>query len=278
MRYFSLFSGIGGFELAIKRAYARRRDMQKPRREGLQHGGNIPVPDDHAPPACVGYSEIDPHALAIYRRHFPRHRAYGDITRVHDLPPFDLLVGGFPCQAFSISGRGGGFADPRGNLFFEVVRVLASARPRLCVLENVKGLLTHNGGDTFSRVLTALDDVGYDLQWQVLNSAHFAVPQNRERVYFVGHRRGTARPEVFPLNQASGQIATERVPLPLPYRVRYLTPLECERLQGLPDHWTRIGLDESGRDIRIADTHRYRCLGNAVTVNVVEAILARMVL
>lgn len=172
MKYFSTFTGIGGFELGI----------------GAKH-------------ECVGYSEIDKHACAIYQQHFPTHKNYGDITKIDEntLPDFDLLVGGFPCQSFSIAGKRGGFSDTRGTLFFDLARILRAKQPRLFLFENVKGLLSHDGGKTFSTIIATLDELGYDTQWQVLNSKNHGVPQNRERVFIVGHLRGTRRPEVFPL-------------------------------------------------------------------------------
>ena len=262
--YFSTFSGIGGFEAAI----------QTTRPQAI----------------CVGYSEINKHACQIYRSHFPTHTDFGDITKLdpNRLPDFKLLVGGFPCQAFSIAGRRRGFTDTRGALFFEVARLLGQKQPRLLLLENVKGLLSHDAGRTFIAVLAALDELGYDLQWQVLNSKNFGVAQNRERVFIVGHLRGTPRPEIFPLGAPPGRLSLEPVcerrekrisslwSVRDPYgrrktklgrrRVRFLTPLECERLQGFPDGWTE----------GISDAQRYNCLGNAVTVPVVKAIIARM--
>jgi DNA (cytosine-5)-methyltransferase 1 len=283
VRYFDAFAGIGGFALALRDA-------------------------GHE---CVGFSEIDRHAVAVYQRHFPSYKPYGDITRIdaESLPAFDLLVGGFPCQSFSIAGKRGGFRDARGALFFELCRLAQARRPRLLLLENVKGLLHHEGGDSFAKVLSALDGLGYDAEWQVCNSRHFGVPQNRERVFLVGHSRGTPRPEVFPLTEGAGDALAadgEVAGIPVPpvtcqggrnvrgafvahcldanyWRgcndpskgrrtlvgalssggIRRLTPTECERLQGFPDDWT-AGL---------SDTQRYRCLGNAVTVNVVRAIV-----
>jgi DNA (cytosine-5)-methyltransferase 1 len=179
MKYFSLFSGIGGFELGIQQAVSASKTKKTV--------------------TCVGYSEIDKYTISIYQKHF-NHQNYGDITTIEakDLPDFDLLVGGFPCQPFSIAGRRRGFEDTRGTLFFDIIRILREKRPRLFLLENVKGLLSHDNGNTFKTILTALTEVGYDVQWQVLDSQDFGVPQHRERVYFVGHLRGTTRPEVFP--------------------------------------------------------------------------------
>ncbi len=171
MKYFSTFSGIGGFELGLT---------------------------GHE---CIGFSEIDKYAVQIYQKHFPKHKNYGNIRDISTdtLPDFNLLCGGFPCQSFSIAGKRGGFDDTRGTLFFELARIARAKRPRYLFFENVKGLLSHDGGKTFDTIIRTIDELGYDCQWQVLNSKNFGVPQNRERVFIVGNRRGTRRPNVFPL-------------------------------------------------------------------------------
>lgn len=181
MRYFSMFSGIGGFEFGI--------------------GKTVPNAE------CVGFSEIDRYAIAIYKYHYKEHKNYGDATKINpnELPDFDLLVGGFPCQAFSVAGKRLGFEDTRGTLFFDVARILAAKRPKLFILENVKGLLSHDGGRTFKTIITTLTDLGYCVEWQVLNSKNFGVPQNRERVFIVGHFGGQRTGEVFPITTGSGR-------------------------------------------------------------------------
>ena len=160
-------------------------------------------------PLCVGYSEIDKYAIQIYEKHF-NHKNYGNITEIiaEELPDFDLLVGGFPCQAFSIAGKRKGFEDTRGTLFFDLARILRAKQPRLFVFENVKGLLSHDNGNTFKTIISTLDELGYDLQWQVLNSKNHGVPQNRERVFIIGNLRGTPRPKVFPFGQDDGVSAS----------------------------------------------------------------------
>src|SRR3990167_5760403 len=177
MKYFSMFSGIGGFELGIQ-------DL-------------IPQAE------CVGYSEINKYAIQIYQKHFPKHKNYGSATTIKtkELPDFDFLVGGFPCQAFSIAGKRKGFNDTRGTLFFEIARILADKRPRHFLLENVKGLLSHDGGKTFQTILKVLTDLGYFVEWQVLNSKNYGVPQNRERVFFIGHLGEGSRHKVFPIGE-----------------------------------------------------------------------------
>ena len=206
LRYFSLFSGIGGFELGIDRTYTKRNT---PNNESVSSNRNKPDSSNilrrTSHPICIGFSEIDKYAIQIYKKHFPTHKEYGDVSKINwsDTENFDFLVGGFPCQAFSIAGKRQGFDDTRGTLFFEIARCLKEKHPRLLLLENVKGLLSHNKGKTFGVILNTLDELGYDLQWQVLNSKNFGVPQNRERVFVVGHLRGTSSPEVFPIRESS---------------------------------------------------------------------------
>lgn len=394
MKYLSLFSGIGGFELGILNAHVEATDRKangggkasSKTRGGQKHSGSEGSgpsrgrarKHDHRNGSrqksltCVGYSEIDRHAIDIYQKQFPEHKNYGDITKIkpNKLPDFDLLVGGFPCQAFSIAGKRKGFKDTRGTLFFDIARILRSKKPRLVLLENVKGLLSHDNGNTFKTIVSTLTKLGYDIQWQVLNSKNFGVPQNRERVFIVGHLRGTPRPKVFPFTEnnsedivlptittrvtadSNGTYVGKRSPrqiiggsqgdrvydpsgisvtlasqagglgaktglyavrikeatkkgyaeakvgqsinLAVPnsktrrgrvsdvaqtldtgmqqhtltpdMKIRRLTPKECERLQGFPDGWTE----------GISDSQRYKTLGNAVTVNAVQAIVERL--
>ena len=302
MKYLSLFSGIGGFELGIQQAYDNRELLQGKTTEDLS-ANSTNTKERQTRATCIGYSEVDKYAIQIYEKHF-NHKNYGDITTIipSTLPSFDLLVGGFPCQSFSIAGKRKGFTDTRGTLFFEIARIVREKQPRLLLLENVKGLLSHDKGRTFYTIISTLDELGYDCQWQVLNSKNFGVPQNRERVFIVGHLRGTSRPKVFPItetgkkvkkvNQArlrclyDGNFQSKRVygkdglspTIPtacggqhIPFlldevEIRRLTPTECERLQGFPDGWTE----------GVSDTQRYKCLGNAVTVNVITAIMEKI--
>ena len=181
MKFLDLFAGIGGF------------------RQAMVLAGHTPV----------GWCEIDKYAQQSYRAIFDTEGEWvsDDITKVdtNGLPDFDCLCGGFPCQAFSIAGQRRGFEDTRGTLFFEIARIAEAKRPKILFLENVKGLFSHDSGRTFATILLALDELGYDVQWQVLNAKDFGVPQNRERVFIVGHLRGTTRPEVFPISGTNGQ-------------------------------------------------------------------------
>ncbi len=160
IRYFSTFSGIGGFELGIQQAYeiiSKSNSNQREIYTKQANGGHMSDNrgNDMEKPLCVGYSEIDKYAIQIYEKHFPQHKNYGDITKIkeEELPDFDFLCGGFPCQSFSIAGKRGGFNDTRGTLFFDIARILRSKQPRLLLLENVKGLLSHDEGRTFAVII-----------------------------------------------------------------------------------------------------------------------------
>jgi DNA (cytosine-5)-methyltransferase 1 len=297
MKYFSMFSGIGGFELGIERAYSNKQltqveqDRQGRNGDADEAGGNV-LSTGGCAPLCIGFSEVNKYAVQCYESHFG-HKNYGDATRIvpEELPDFDFLCGGFPCQAFSIAGKRGGFKDTRGTLFFEIARILSVKRPQLLLLENVKGLLSHDRGRTFGTILATLSELGYLCEWQVLNSKDFGVPQNRERVFIVGHLGGTGGGEVFPIGKINDRLyeQTEDIQSEVlsdqergniayidqsllqngsnrPLRIRRLTPTECERLQGFPDGWTAM----------LSDSQRYKCLGNAVTVNVIEAIMNKL--
>ena len=349
-KVFSMFTGIGGFEMGLLMS---KKEVQ-----------------------FVGYSEIDKYAIEVFEKQFKGTKNYGNATDIDEtkLPNFDLLVGGFPCQAFSVAGKLRGFDDTRGTLFFDVARILKHKKPKHFILENVRGLLSHDSGRTFQTILKVLSDIGYMVQWEVCNSKNYGVPQNRERVYIVGHLIGSSRPQIFPIGESqkvsdksgkkerkigselssaitsnykrgvhamSESYIVEKANLKeltknmsMGYRVydssgvsttlralggglgaktglyqvkacltpdrkekrqngrrfkdneepmftltgqdkhgvminsqiRRLTPTECERLQGFPDGWTD----------GISDTQRYKCLGNAVTTNVVCEIAKRL--
>lgn len=189
MKFLDLFAGIGGFRL------------------GMESAGH----------QCIGFCEIDKFARASYKA---IHNTEGeielhDITTVTDdevrnIGHVDVICGGFPCQAFSVAGNRRGFEDTRGTLFFEIARFASILKPRYLFLENVKGLLNHDRGNTFEVILSALDELGYDVEWQVLNSKNFGVPQNRERVFIIGHLRGGSGRKVFPLSGDGAAITCEQ--------------------------------------------------------------------
>ena len=190
MKFIDLFAGIGGFRL------------------GMESAGH----------ECVAFCEIDKFARASYKA---IHNTEGeielhDITTVTDeeirnIGHVDVICGGFPCQAFSIAGARRGFEDTRGTLFFEIARFAAILKPKYLFLENVKGLLNHDKGDTFEVILSALDELGYDVEWQVLNSKDFGVPQNRERVFIIGHLRGQRGRKVFPIGGEDEKSSAKRL-------------------------------------------------------------------
>lgn len=184
VKYLSLFSGVGGFELGLDAA-------------GKELGIDF---------QCIGYSEIDRWAIKVYERHF-NHTALGDVAEIEPpaLPEFELLVAGFPCQPFSSAGEGLGFDDERGTVFFDIARILQHSRPKHFLLENVKGLLGHGSGETFKTIVGILTGLGYCVEWQVLDSKDHGVPQSRERVFLVGHLGGIPRRPVFPLDHNVGR-------------------------------------------------------------------------
>ena len=190
MKFLDLFAGVGGFRL------------------GMESAGH----------KCIGFCEIDKFARASYKA---IHNTKGeielhDITAVSDesirgIGSVDIICGGFPCQAFSIAGNRRGFEDTRGTLFFEIARFASILRPKYLFLENVRGLLNHDGGATFETIIRTLDELGYDVEWQVLNSKNFGVPQNRERVFIIGHFRGECTRRIFPLSGQSQSISNKSV-------------------------------------------------------------------
>ena len=163
MKFLELCAGIGGFRQALENL-------------GCE---------------CVGYSEIDKHAIKLYSAWYNDECNFGDITKIEaeKLPDFELLVGGFPCQAFSVAGKRGGFNDTRGTIFFDFARIMKAKKPKFAIFENVKGLLNHDGGKTYETMLRTLDELGYDAQWGILNTKFHGLPQNRERVYIVANLR-----------------------------------------------------------------------------------------
>ena len=346
LRVASLFAGIGGFDEAFRR-----------------NGHEI-----------VYANEWNKYAAQVYEKNFGKKPDKRDIREVpsSEIPQHDIICGGFPCQTFSIAGKRLGFDDTRGTLFREIMRIAKDHKTKYLLLENVKGLLSHDKGRTFAVILSTMDELGYGVEWQVLNSKNFGVPQNRERVFIVGHLRGISPPKIFPItcvhrtnvktakvigntnknNRERGNVygingvigsitssdykqAKQIIIDPRNYqgesekrmydnisptlmararndeilitvqafltpnrlekrqngrrmktdgepsftltsqdqhgiydgqKIRRLTPLEYERLQGFPDGWTE----------GISDSQRYKCLGNAITVSVVEEIIRKL--
>tara|TARA_R100001530_G_scaffold121166_1_gene88551 strand:- start:940 stop:1890 length:951 start_codon:yes stop_codon:yes gene_type:complete len=307
MRVIELFAGIGGFRLGLERA-----------------GHEI-----------VFTNEWLEKPARIYEKQFgdkPNRQDIRELT-ADDIPNADLIVGGFPCATFSIAGKRTGLSleDTRGTLFYEMFRLARDKRIPYILFENVKGLLNHDRGKTFEVILKVLDEMGYDAQWELLDSQNFGVPQHRERIFLVGNLRGKPRPKVFPISQSVAKNEEEDRRKPKkrkgvqtdisptldahyskggasrPYvaqwrrghfrdyksdgsptltanmgtgghnvpfmripqkKVRKFTPLECERLQGLPDNFTKYYEDGS----LVSDSERYERCGRTVTIPVIEAI------
>ena len=183
MKMLDLFSGIGGFHKGFEQA-------------GFKFD-------------WVGFSEIDKYASAVYKYNYKESEELGDIKLIQpgrDLPNnIDILCGGFPCQAFSMAGKRKGFNDTRGTLFFEIARILRHYKdvknPIPClVLENVKGLLSHDNGRTFTTIYRVLDNIGYTIEFQLLNTRWW-LPQNRERIYIVGYIGNRSKSQIFPIRE-----------------------------------------------------------------------------
>ena len=339
MKIIDLFSGIGGFSLGFQRA-------------GYQFTEHY-------------FSEIDKHAIANYKHNFPHAKYIGDITTLHggDFTDIDIITFGSPCVDFSLAGRRAGLKGAKSSLIQHAIALIAQLRPSVFIWENVKGAFSSNAGADFWAIIQAFANIGgYRLEWQLLNTA-WVLPQNRERIYLVGHLDGRSQPGVFPITEDdklldrkarekgwrggnfktslartitaryskmgsydtyivpkvaatltggghSGGLHSDMTVIQInpstesngrqPYqqnrvfdergispaltrhnsnyaisRMRRLTEIECERLQGFPDNHTKYG-DYNGRINRISKTQRYKLIGNAVTVDIVELIAKRL--
>ncbi len=185
INHLDLFSGIGGFSLGLKQA-------------GIE-------------PDWIDFSDIDKYANKLFKRRFPNAKELGSITDIQSekLPKIDLITFGFPCQDLSIAGKRGGLQANRSSLFFEAIKIIRNKKPKYFIFENVKGLFSSNGGKDFDVILRTISDIGYDGQWELCNTRWY-LPQNRERVYFVGHIRGESRPKVFPIGEDDREVKKSR--------------------------------------------------------------------
>ena len=204
-RVVSLFSGCGGMDLGILGGF---------RSNGRQYRS--------LPTEIVHSSDFDPRVVDIFNQNFAHQAEVLDVRALkgEELPKYDILTGGFPCQSFSISAQNPkrlGFKDDRGQLFFEIKRLLLETQPRVFIAENVKGLLSANRGETFPLIIREFESAGYTVHWKLLNASHFGIPQKRERVFIVGFR-----------NQA----AAKRFTFPSPISVDRQVPLQV----ALEDH------------------------------------------
>lgn len=173
VKYIDLFAGLGGIRIGLEQA------LEKCGLSGK----------------CVFASEIKPHAIEVYKKNFPNEKIHGDITKISpkDIPDFDILLGGFPCQPFSSAGSRKGFLDTRGTLFFTIEEILREKKPRAFLLENVEGLVNHDKidrskpiGRTLETILSHLECLGYKVSWKLLDASDHGVPQKRKRIYIVG--------------------------------------------------------------------------------------------
>lgn len=300
LKFIDLFCGIGGFRVAANQA-AKKLNIET---------------------ECVFSSDIDANAQVTYKANFGEN-PFGDISNASSdiIPEHDILFVGFPCQPFSIIGKGEGFEDTRGTLFFEIARILDEKKPSVFVLENVKQLVTHQKGHTFKRILEALDELGYFFDYRILNALDYGLPQKRERVFIIGFKNPKLLPlfhwpreqkkrlsleEILESNVdkkyfASDYIKTKRKekhspteypsiwhenksgnvsshPFSCALRAgasynyllvngeRRLTSREMLRLQGFPDNYKIV----------VPYSQIRKQTGNAVPVNVVEAILTSL--
>ena len=204
IRFFDMFAGIGGF------------------RSGLTAAGEF---------ECVGHCEIDPYANQAYNAMYETGGEYycADARQIDPdtMPGFDLICAGFPCQSFSVAGKRLGFADTRGTLFFEVARIIAAKRPAFLFLENVPGLLSHDGGRTLTTIFSALVEMGYHLEWCVHNSKYFGVPQQRRRLYIVGYLDARCAGKIFPLQSGDAENLEQLIPGPQGQRVYDPSGVAC---------------------------------------------------
>ncbi len=253
------------------------------------------------------FSEVDRHAIANYSYNFKHAKNLGDVTKIKTkkLQRPDIITFGSPCQDISHAGKRKGIHGQRSQLFFRAVDLINRLRPQVFVFENVKGLLFNNQEKNFEIILREIANLGlYECQWQLVHTGWF-LPQNRERLFLVGSLRGYSPPKVFPLisgyqkkkkreakvklvaksgNGMSGRIfspegmaptlmtdVTSNGLLMVDKKLRRLTPVECERLQGLPDNWTKFGIYDNQKK-EISDGQRCKLLGNAITSLIMKKI------
>ena len=201
IRFIDLFAGIGGIRKGFELACADRKIKTK----------------------CVFTSEIKPHAIKVLKQNHPDENITGDITKVNadDIPDFDVLLAGFPCQAFSAAGKRMGFEDTRGTLFFDVARIIKAKQPAGFVLENVEGLVNHDRvnskdpiGRTLQTILNTLKDLGYEVSWKVLDARLFGVPQERRRIYIVGTKTEAPDLDAFtPIKKTLADVLDHGLPV-----------------------------------------------------------------
>lgn len=273
MKIIDLFSGIGGFALGFQRA-------------GFHFTEHY-------------FSEIDKHAIANYKHNFPNAKYLGDITTIQpsDIAGADIITFGSPCQDFSLAGRREGLKGNKSSLIKKAIALIAHVRPSIFIWENVKGAFSSNARADFWAIIQAFANIGgYRLEWQLLNTS-WLLPQNRERIYLVGHLAGRSESGVFPIRETTedsckktrniydysrtilrgykNSSSTGSFIKTKDNKIRYLTEIECELLQGFSENWTQYG-DYNGKIKAIPQKERYKLIGNAVTVDIVELIAKKI--
>ena len=237
IRFFDMFSGIGGF------------------RSGLEAVSGF---------ECIGHCEIDRHANQAYNAIYqPKGEFYCDDARKinpETMPDFDVLCAGFPCQSFSVAGKRLGFDDMRGTLIFEVARIIAAKRPAFLFLENVPGLLSHDGGRTLDTIFSTLVEMGYHLEWCVHNSKHFGVPQQRRRLYIVGYLEPRCAGQIFPLACGDAQALKQLIPGPQGQRVYETDGIACTQCAGAGGWGGKTGLYFIDMNVNPVITDHARCI------------------
>jgi DNA (cytosine-5)-methyltransferase 1 len=291
IKVMSLFSGVAGLEQGLSKDFE-----------------------------VVGFSEISRSASKILKKHFPSVPNFGDIKKIQsgDLPSFDMLIGGSPCQNLSTAGTRTGLKGKKSSLFYDYLRILKERKPDHFIWENVKGTLSSNKGKDFLEVLKLFTDQGYNLQWQVLNACDFGLAQSRSRIFVFGSRKINELPGLIDIARENdyktkklslkkycgtlikdGLVNTitksygvgsgdstklcsfdptkenlEKLALgEIEGEIRLLTPLECERLMGWPDGYTRVGLNNKGLTEIMSKRSRYNACGNGIVPQCVEALL-----
>lgn len=202
----------------------------------------------------MGHCEVDAHADRNYRELFDTEGEWycDDARKIETggMPDFDLLCAGFPCQAFSVAGRRKGFADARGTLFFEIARLVKARRPAYFLLENVPGLLSHDKGRTFHTILSTFYELGYHVEWKVLNSRDFRVPQSRRRVYIIGYLDGRCAGKILPFPRSDGAPLIQVLPGAQGKRVYHPDGVSCTLTSSAGGMGGKTGLYEVGVPIK----------------------------
>ena len=213
---------------------------------------------------CVGHAEIDPIPEKAYIAINGEKGGlnHGDLRKINpkDLPDFELLCAGFPCQSFSVAGRRLGFQDTRGTVFFDIARIIAEKRPSFLLLENVPGLLSHDGGRTLTTIFSTLVEMGYHLEWMVLNSKYFGVPQQRRRLYIVGYLDARCAGKVFPLGSSYAKNLKQLIPGAQGQRVYETDGVACTQCASAGGWGGKTGLYFIDMNVNPKITDVARCI------------------